>query len=116
MRPSCHVCRWPIPDDELVVDITGARHGSDRREIVLEGDSRDVVLADWLNELVYLADAEQFVPDALAELELHAGGLRANVRGHLGLPTPLVKAASLHGLEYGRAPGGGWQARVVLDV
>jgi SHS2 domain-containing protein len=99
---------------ELVDD--GGGISSARREIVLEGDSRDVMLADWLNELVYLSDAEQFVPDDLAELELESGGLRAAVRGHHGLPTPLVKAASLHGLEYGRAPDGRWQARVVLDV
>ena len=99
---------------ELVGD--GGGVSSDRREIVLEGDSRDVMLADWLNELVYLSDAQQFVPDELAELELESGGLRASIRGHYGLPTPLVKAASLHGLECRRAPDGRWQARVVLDV
>jgi hypothetical protein len=35
VRPSCHVCRWPIPDDELLDPLTGGRHDGDRREVVL---------------------------------------------------------------------------------
>ena len=35
MRPSCHVCRWPIPDDELLDTLTGKWQGGDRREVVL---------------------------------------------------------------------------------
>jgi SHS2 domain-containing protein len=99
---------------ELVGDDGGP--DSEWREVELEGDERGVLLADWLNELVYLADADGFVPTRLAQLELADGGLRASVRGHRGRPTPLVKAASLHGLEYRPTPEGRWHARVVLDV
>jgi len=35
VRPSCHVCRWPLPDDELVDPFLGERHSRDRREIML---------------------------------------------------------------------------------
>jgi SHS2 domain-containing protein len=99
---------------EIVGD--GDGDDADRRDIALEAPGRDVILADWLNELVYLADADGFVPTRLAQLELADGGLRASVRGHRGRPTPLVKAASLHGLEYRPTPEGRWHARVVLDV
>jgi SHS2 domain-containing protein len=99
---------------ELVDD----EHGldSERREIELEGDDRGLLLVDWLNELVYLADSDQFVPDRLSELQLEDGRLRASVRGSRGNPRPLVKAVSLHRLEYGHERGGGWRARLVLDV
>jgi SHS2 domain-containing protein len=86
-----------------------------RREIELAADDRDILLAEWLNELVYLADAHRFVPSRLTAFGLERGGLRATVRGHVGEPKPLVKAASLHGLAYDRA-NEGWRARVVLDV
>jgi SHS2 domain-containing protein len=99
---------------ELVGDGDGG--DTDRRDIELDAASRELMLADWLNELVYLADTDGFVPTRLGELELEGGGLRATVRGHGGDPTPLVKAACLHGLEYRPTPEGGWHARVVLDV
>jgi SHS2 domain-containing protein len=93
----------------------GEGPSSAEREIVLVGEDRELLLADWLNELVYLADAEGFVPERVTELGLEPGGLHGRVRGHNGEPAPLVKAASLHGLEYGRM-NGAWRARVVLDV
>jgi SHS2 domain-containing protein len=99
---------------ELVGDDGGP--DSERREVELEGDERDVLLADWLNEFVYLADAEQFVPEHLSELELEDGRLRATVRGRRGEPRPLLKAVSLHSLEYERRPEAGWRAQLVLDV
>jgi SHS2 domain-containing protein len=88
----------------------------ERREIELEGDDRGLLLADWLNELVHLVDAGQFVPERIGELELDRGRLRAIVRGHRGDPRPLVKAASLHGLEYVCEREGRWRAQRVLDV
>jgi SHS2 domain-containing protein len=97
---------------ELVGDDGGP--DSERREITLAGDDRDLLLADWLNELGYLADAEQFVPARLSELE--GGSLRATVNGRRGEPRPLVKAVGRYGLEYGRGLDRGWRARLVLDV
>jgi SHS2 domain-containing protein len=93
----------------------GGGPSPERREIELEAGDRGLLLVDWLNELVYLADAHGFVPDSLVELELADGCLRATVRGRRGEPRPLVKAASLHGVEY-TGDGTRWQARLVLDV
>ena len=35
MRPSCHICRWPLPDDELLDELLGKRHDNDHREVLL---------------------------------------------------------------------------------
>jgi SHS2 domain-containing protein len=89
---------------------------SERREIELRSDDRAALLAEWLEELVYLADAQRFVPEHLADLTLEADSLRAIVRGHTGAPNPLVKAVTRHRLAFEPSEGEGWRARVVLDV
>ena len=73
------------------------------------------LLVAWLEELVFLADTEQLVPDAAQELRLEPGELRAIVRGRRGAPRPIVKAVTYHGLEFVRE-GGRSRAHVVLDV
>ena len=86
------------------------------RELEVEADEPALLLAEWLSELVYLADAEQFVPERIAALELGEDELRATIEGHLGEPRPLVKAVTLHRLEFRPDDTVGWRARVVLDV
>lgn len=85
------------------------------REIELEADDRAMPLVEWLNELVYLSEVEQFVPERITALKLREGKLRATVKGHRGKPRHLVKAVTLHRLELGQN-NHGWHARVVLDV
>jgi SHS2 domain-containing protein len=94
-------------------------HGSGpttTRELEVESDEPALLLAEWLSELVYLADAEQFVPERIAALELGEDSLRATIEGHVGEPRPLVKAVTLHRLEFQPDDTVGWRARVVLDV
>ncbi|HEX2288559.1 MAG TPA: archease [Gaiellaceae bacterium] len=86
------------------------------RELEVEADEPALMLAEWLSELVYLADAEQFVPERIAALELGEDRLRATIEGHVGEPRPLVKAVTLHRLEFQPDDTVGWRARVVLDV
>jgi SHS2 domain-containing protein len=99
---------------ELVGD--GDQSPSAQREIELEGTELEDLLAGWLDELVYLADVEGFIPERLTRLELNHTGLRSTVSGHTGEPRPLVKAITRHGLMFEPAADGGWRARVVLDV
>lgn len=94
----------------------GGSPGGEQREIELRAGEREALLADWLEELVYLADAQQFVPEQLTDLRLEDGRLRATVRGHRGEPRPLVKAVTRHRLSFEPDQGGGWRAQVVLDV
>jgi SHS2 domain-containing protein len=98
-------------------ELTRDDGGSDRvqRTIELEAADRADLLADWLDELVYLADAHRFVPEQLADLHLDGGRLRAIVCGHRGEPDGLVKAVTRHRLAFEPVEAG-WRARVVLDV
>jgi SHS2 domain-containing protein len=76
---------------------------------------RAALLAEWLGELVFLAETQDFVPERATALELSDGELRARVEGRRGSPAHLVKSVTYHGLEL-RRDGQGWRARVVLDV
>jgi SHS2 domain-containing protein len=98
---------------ELLVD---AKDGPlERREIALSSSQRATLLADWLSELVFLAETEDFVPERVIVLDLTPNGLRATVEGYRGEPPHLVKAVTYHKLEF-EAAEQGVRARVVLDV
>lgn len=86
-----------------------------RREISLSAADRAALLADWLEELVFLADTEGFVPEGVASLELREDSVRGTVEGRIGRPAPLVKAVTYHRLEFAEDDGGA-RARLVLDV
>lgn len=85
------------------------------REIRLEGDEPAVLLVDWLNELVYLAETESVVPEQVTRLELSPTGVVATVRCRRGNPRHLVKGATYHRLAF-EPDSRGFRARVVLDV
>lgn len=93
----------------------GRRREELRRELVIERADRPALLAAFIDELVFLAETEQLVPDRLASLELRESGLRAVVEGRRAEPAHLVKGATLNSLAFA-CEGGIWRARVVLDV
>ena len=95
---------------ELADDGSAARH-----EIELVAHDRGALLVEWIDELIYLADTESFVPDRVEALELRPNGLRARLAGRSTHFDPLVKAATWHDLRFERSDGG-WEARIVLDV
>jgi SHS2 domain-containing protein len=84
-------------------------------EVTAEAQDAATLLAEWLGELVFLAETEDFVPERLERLDLDETRLRAIVAGHRGRPAHLVKAVTYHGLEFARN-GDVWRAKVVLDV
>ena len=84
-------------------------------EVTAEAQDDATLLAAWLDELVFLAETEDFVPERLERLQLDGTRLRAVAAGHRGRPAHLVKAVTYHGLEFARN-GGVWRAKVVLDV
>lgn len=84
------------------------------REVVAAARDLPGLLVAWLDELVFLAETEGFVPET-AEFSLAGSQVRAALRGHVGEPRPLVKAVTLHRLRF-RAENGVWRGRVVLDV
>jgi SHS2 domain-containing protein len=84
------------------------------RRVSLQTADLSALLAAWLEELVFLADAEGLVAEA-ADLVLEDTTLTGVVRGRHGLPRPLVKAVTLHRLRF-RQEGASWHGRAVLDV
>ena len=104
------------------LDDPGSVEEQERRRVAFDEPDLELLLLRFLNELVYLRDAE--------ELLLHAGRLRIerNDRARLdaelwGEPIqperhPLaseVKAVTAHALQV-RATAHGWEASVTLDV
>jgi SHS2 domain-containing protein len=86
-----------------------------RHQIVVAAPDPATRLVEWLEELVFLAETEDFVPERAATIELRDGELHAEVEGRRGRPSHLVKAVTYHGLDVARREDG-WHARVVLDV
>jgi SHS2 domain-containing protein len=86
-----------------------------QHDFELEASDRALLLVDWLNELVYLAEVERFIPERVVSLKLADGRLRATVAGRRDQPRHLVKGVALSNLELAEE-GGGWRGRVVLDV
>jgi SHS2 domain-containing protein len=93
----------------------GATGGSEWRELAIRATDRPALLAQWLEELAFLAETDGFVADRVDDVVLDSGGVRARVAGHRGSPPHLVKAVTYHRLRFEPAPDG-WRARAVLDV
>jgi SHS2 domain-containing protein len=86
------------------------------RDVGARAPDRGALLAGWLDELVFLAETEGFVPAAVEDVVLGPGAVRTRVGGRRGSPPHLVKAVTYHRLAFEPAPGGGWRAVAVLDV
>ena len=96
----------------------------ERRSVMLEEPDLELLLLRFLNELVYLRDAEELLlhPDRIAvsqnqntsaRLVGELVGERIDPARH-ALATD-VKAATAHGLRVAPTPGG-WTAAATLDV
>jgi SHS2 domain-containing protein len=86
-----------------------------RYEISTSAPDHVTLLAEWLSELAFLAEAEEFVPTAAERLELAGTALEATVVGRKASPPHLVKGVTYHRLGIWQQ-GNTWRARVILDV
>ena len=89
-------------------------------EVTLEAEGMDLLLAAWLNELLYVYEARELVLTQFDIDELGEHALRARVSGepfdaHRHIVCGGVKAATLHELALERRDDG-WQGFVLLDV
>jgi SHS2 domain-containing protein len=100
---------------ELLEDdgpVTGDRA---ERSVEVEATDRGALLAEWLAELVFLAETEGIVPDEARDLVVGEDSVTAVVVGRTCAPRHLVKAVTYHDLELHRDRDG-WRGNVVLDV
>jgi SHS2 domain-containing protein len=112
-RPEDVFAEAAVAFGELVV--AGDEGEPARHALSVEASDRASLLVAWLEELIFLADTESFVPEHVEDVELDAHSVRATVFGRRAELEPLVKAATYHDLRFVRA-NGIWHARVVLDV
>lgn len=86
------------------------------REFGVRARDRAAALVEWLNEIVYLCDVEQWLPVEAEVSDGDDGALRIRARGvRLEAPFVLVKAATLYNAEV-REGRTGLEAEVTLDV
>jgi SHS2 domain-containing protein len=98
-------------------ELVGGNGGGEplRHDVAASAADDAALLAEWLGELIYLAETDDFVPERVDSLDVRGAELTATVAGYRGRPAHLVKAVTYHGLEL-RRDGEQWRARVVLDV
>jgi SHS2 domain-containing protein len=90
--------------------------GAARRRVVdVAAADLPTLFADWLGELVFLAEAESFLPERVVALTLEDARVVATLEGRTAAPRHLVKAVTYHRLALAEEDGV-WRARVVLDV
>jgi protein archease len=104
----------------LIVPLTAVR-AAESREVRAQGDTREALVVNWVNELLYLHDVEGFVPRDLDPPRLLEGGrVHAVLAGEPVDPARhprgiLVKAATYHQLALTWAPDR-VGVRLVLDI
>jgi SHS2 domain-containing protein len=92
-----------------------AASGSARMLEVLAVD-RDALLVNWLNEILFVAETELWVPVEFAVEESSPTRLRVAAWGvPVAEPPSIVKAATFHGLKVEES-GGLFRAEVIFDV
>ncbi len=90
------------------------------REVTAEGNDWESLLVRWLNELIYLLDAEGMLLCRFQVEELHPYRLRARAWGEKMDPQRHelrvgIKGVTRHLLQVGQE-NGWWRARVVFDI
>jgi SHS2 domain-containing protein len=100
----------------LALEVSDVAGAGERRAVELTSSGPDTLLADLLNEAIYLMDVEGFVATGLEVERLGPASLRGALVGARDPDLrPLAKAATYHGLVVREGPEG-WEGRVVLDV
>lgn len=90
------------------------------KKVEVEAEDKESLLVGWLNEIIYLIEAENLLFSRFEVRSLNDNELRAEVTGEpIGeekheIKTE-IKAATYHELKIDRQ-GSGWLARVIFDI
>ena len=107
----------------VMIDNLDAIEPRETRHIELSNEKIDMLLFDFLQELLYFKDAERLllrVRDARIDEKAEKYFLKTEAAGEILDPARHrqradVKAVTLHGFSVERE-NGGWKARVLLDI
>jgi SHS2 domain-containing protein len=105
---------------ELVIENFNDIQAVSQHSVHLSQAQLDLLLFDWLNELLYLFETKRFVGDRF-DVNYHDGTLDATVQGepwdesrhHLDHE---VKAITYHRLKVEQQTDGTWLAEVIVDI
>lgn len=86
-----------------------------QHEIQAAAADDTAMLAVWLEELLFLVETDDFVPEGIDRLAVVGCSIDATVRGRRGRPRHLVKAVSYQDLAL-EPRGNRWHEHCVLDV
>ena len=109
-RQAVHALRDLLEEDKEPA--AGARAS---RTVEVEATDRGALLAEWMAELVLLAETDGLVPDEARDLVVGEDSVTAVVVGRTCAPRHRVKAVTYHDLVLHRDRDG-WHGNVVLDV
>ncbi|HEX4696493.1 MAG TPA: archease [Candidatus Udaeobacter sp.] len=108
----------------VMVDNLGSIEPRETRNVDLSGEEIDMLLFDFLQELIFLKDAHRLLlrvrnirideKDQIISLKAEAIGEPLDAARHQQRAD--VKAVTLHGFSVEKQQGGGWKARVLLDI
>ncbi|HYL57037.1 MAG TPA: archease [Gemmatimonadales bacterium] len=116
-----HATTWPelLAEPGRAVGAPDGRAGDSSqrlRELEVAAAGRERLLTRWLNELLYRAQAEWWIPVDFADVRAIDGAVRARVRGvRPSEPTGALTTAALERVEVDDVPGG-LEARIVLKT
>jgi len=103
----------------LITDLRKVRRRIERK-IIIEGESLDRLMVDWLNELLYLHDVENLLFKEFRVNSVGEEGLKAIAKGEFfqegvhAIKTE-VKAVTYHRIEVQQEKGR-WRAQVIFDL
>jgi SHS2 domain-containing protein len=103
----------------LITDLRKVKPRIERR-INIGGESLERLMVDWINELLYLHDVENFLFKEFEVESVGEDGLKAVVKGEpfqegTHVIKTEVKAATYHRIEV-RKEKGRWRAQIILDL
>ena len=103
----------------LITDLRKVR-GRIERRIIVQGESLDRLMVDWLSELLYLHDVENLLFKEFKVESAGKDGLKAIAKGEpfqegVHAIKTEVKAVTYHRIEVRREKGR-WRAQVIFDL
>ena len=108
----------------VMVDELNSIEAGEHRRISLRSETVDMLLFDFIQELIYYKDADQLllrVSQIFIEPEDAGFRLQADLCGEVLDPVKHalnvdVKAVTLHRFSVEQTPTNGWKATVILDI
>ena len=105
---------------EIAADLSQAQP---KNELIFEvsGEDYETLLVNWLNQLVYAFDADEFAPVSYEVRTITPTSIVCLCQGEKRDPSRhpwklIIKAVTYHDLEVVQLDDGRWTARVILDV